>query len=393
MKLNSIQFLRAVATLLVVYNHSIILQKIYSVSWQQNFFHLETFGCIGVDLFFVISGFIITYVANNYVGLKKGMHFLMKRFWRINPIYYIACLLCLVVYLLQLWANKIPIESSLKNTISSFTDSILIIPTAEHINLYTPLLAVGWTLAFEWLFYLFFFILILCKAKHKTLLLPCLILLSVACGLLLHSNDLRLIFLTNPIMLEFVLGVIICQLFLKCKKIPVYIGVGCLGAGLISYILLIIFGFGNVSYHISVIVGKVSATRFLIWGIPSSLIVAGCLFLDKNGRLNRLFNNKLAMLIGDASYSIYLLNLTIFNFLIIVYIKTGFFLPADAMIWIQMLFAVVISIGFYRLVEKPLIQHMPIYMQNITQDLRSPSLQEENKIEPLTKPDKVPQLS
>jgi exopolysaccharide production protein ExoZ len=243
------------------------------------------------------------------------------------------------------------------------------------------------------LFYLFFFILILCKAKHKTLLLPCLILLSVACGLLLHSNDLRLIFLTNPIMLEFVLGVIICQLFLKCKKIPVYIGVGCLGAGLISYILLIIFGFGNVSYHISVIVGKVSATRFLIWGIPSSLIVAGCLFLDKNGRLNRLFNNKLAMLIGDASYSIYLLNLTIFNFLIIVYIKTGFFLPADAMIWIQMLFAVVISIGFYRLVEKPLIQHMPIYMQNITQDLRSPSLQEENKIEPLTKPDKVPQLS
>ena len=298
MKLNSIQFLRAVAVILVVYDHSIVLQMMYSVSWQQNFHHLKTFGCIGVDIFFVLSGFIITYVANKHVGVVQGSQFLIKRFWRINPVYYIACFLGLFVYLLQLWVTKIPIVNLLKQTISSFADSILIVPTARDINSYSPLpaLTVGWTLAFEWLFYLLCFILILCKIKHKTLALSGIILLLVLSGILLNPADLRFIFLTNPIMLEFVLGVIICHLYLKFEKTPVYVGTVCLGTGLITYIILIIVGFGDVWQHISVIGGSVSLTRFIIWGIPSSFIVAGCVFLEKNGRLPKLFNNKWAQI-------------------------------------------------------------------------------------------------
>jgi exopolysaccharide production protein ExoZ len=393
MKLNSIQFLRAIASLLVVYNHSIILQMMYSVSWQQNFYHLKTIGCIGVDLFFVISGFIITYVADKYVGLTQGVNFLLKRFWRINPIYYIACVLCLTVYFLQLWANKLPISSSLYKTISSLTDSILIFPTADNINMYSPLLTVGWTLAFEWLFYLLFFLTILCRVKYKALLLSGIISLLITSGLLLKPTDLRFVFLTNPILLEFILGVIICQLYLKCKKIPVYVGVACLVVGFTSYLLLIIFGFGNVSYHMLVITAKVSLMRFIIWGIPSSFIVAGCIFLDKHGWLSSLFNNKWAQLAGDASYSIYLLNLTFFNLLTVVYKKTVFFVSADAMIWLQMLFAVGIAIGFYKIVERPLIKNMPDYwnIHTITKRYRKRSIQEEN-VSPPIKHDTAAQL-
>ena len=118
MKLNSIQFLRAVAALLVVYEHSMDVLVNYGVSWQQNFYHLNGFGCIGVDLFFVISGFIITYVASKYRGFDEGMQFLEKRFWRINPIYYIATIFCLIVALIPLALSNKSISS----------DEVLLLP-------------------------------------------------------------------------------------------------------------------------------------------------------------------------------------------------------------------------------------------------------------------------
>jgi hypothetical protein len=48
-----------------------------------------------VDLFFVISGFIITFVARDDAGLRQGLRFRARRFIRINPMYYVASLLFL----------------------------------------------------------------------------------------------------------------------------------------------------------------------------------------------------------------------------------------------------------------------------------------------------------
>lgn len=358
MKLNSIQFLRAVAALLVVYEHSMDVTNRYGASWQQKFYYLDNFGCIGVDLFFVISGFIITYVANKYIGATQGLQFLAKRFVRINPVYYIATLFFLGAYLLQLQANKIPLASSFNQTMSSLMDTILIVPTADKLSSFSPLLSVGWTLSFEWLFYILFFLLILCNIKRKTLFLPGLILSLIVVGQLLKPKDLRIQFITNPIMLEFILGVIICQLHFQVKKIPVWIGTILLSLGVISYLLLIRLGYGNVWYYLDAISGNSSINKFMLWGIPSGCIVAGCVFLERNGKLNKLWNNKWALLGGDASYSIYLIHYTILNLLTLLYMKTGFFLPADAMIWLQLIVAVLISIWFYKLVEKPLLIYM-----------------------------------
>jgi len=281
MKLNSIQFLRAVAALLVVYEHSMDVANQYGSSWQQKFYHLDNFGCIGVDLFFVISGFIITYVANKYIGASQGIHFLAKRFVRINPVYYIATGLFLGLYKLQLQVNHIPFAKDFNQTMSSLMDSILVVPTSGDIESFNPLLIVGWTLAFEWLFYAFFFILILCNIQRKTLFLPGIILILIVLGQTFRPRDLRLTFLTNPIMLEFILGVIICQWHVHSKKIPVIIGAACLSIGIIGYMLLIRFGFGYVYYFLQTIDGTRSINRFLIWGISSSCIVAGCVILEK----------------------------------------------------------------------------------------------------------------
>jgi peptidoglycan/LPS O-acetylase OafA/YrhL len=71
MKLGSIQFLRAIAAILVLYAHSIDLQMGYSHSFQQDFFYWQNFGAFGVDIFFVISSFIISYSAGSYKGVRE----------------------------------------------------------------------------------------------------------------------------------------------------------------------------------------------------------------------------------------------------------------------------------------------------------------------------------
>src|SRR5258707_13134028 len=98
-QLTSLQFLRATAAILVAYAHSIDLQMIYASSIQQNFYYLQNFGAFGVDLFFVISGFIISYSAERYKGARDASAFLIHRFKRINPVYYIATLLFIAISL------------------------------------------------------------------------------------------------------------------------------------------------------------------------------------------------------------------------------------------------------------------------------------------------------
>lgn len=359
MKLNSIQFLRAVAATLVVYQHFVNQGAANVESWQKNFYHLKNFGCIGVDLFFVISGFIIMYVANEYTGVRSGFHFLLKRFIRINPIYYIATLLFLLALLI---INELGYPnnyvSSYQKIITSLVDTLLIIPTVGDVESFSPFLLVGWTLSFEWCFYLLFFLLILCGVQRKTLFLIILLPLLSILAYFIKPSDFRLIFLTNPILLEFLMGVIICSIYLKKVSIPTYIGVICLFLGIISYILLIIFGFGDVWNYYGVLGGFLSLQRFLLWGLPSTLIVAGCVFLEKNKVFNRVWNNHWIVLAGDASFSIYLFHPILFALNMLLFTKLGYFAPVDTMIVLQVITAIVISIGFYNVVEKPLLTNM-----------------------------------
>jgi peptidoglycan/LPS O-acetylase OafA/YrhL len=90
-KINSIQMLRALAVILVIYNHSMIIcidNKYLSV--QQNFLYLQHWTSIGLDLFFVISGLIMAIVARSYSRKPSGwFNFFLKRVVRIIPLYWL----------------------------------------------------------------------------------------------------------------------------------------------------------------------------------------------------------------------------------------------------------------------------------------------------------------
>lgn len=355
MRFNSIQFLRAIAAILVVYQHFVNQEIKDGYSWQQNFYHLNKIGAIGVDLFFVISGFIIMHAAHKETGLNRTINFLAKRFCRINPIYYIVS----IIYLMVLWyVQKLgfdaPRISSLSKLINSLSDTIIIFPVGD-VYQFSPLLTVGWTLSFEWMFYILFCILILFKIKFKPFYLTGLIALLVGIGQIFKPLHFPFSLLTNAILLEFLSGAILYWFYSKINW-SVFLSVSCIIIGLVWFILLGFYGYGKIWLHMTILNGELSLNRVLLFGIPSSLIVAGCVFLEKNKKYSEVWQNKLAMLTGDASYSIYLIHPIMYALILIVINKTGYFLPVDVMIIIQTFIAVLAGIGFYIIVEKPLLK-------------------------------------
>lgn len=355
MKLESIQALRALAAVLVAYSHSIDLQVKFGVSRQQGFHSLENFGAIGVDLFFVISGFVITFAASADVGPGAARRFFAKRFLRVNPIYYLASALYVLVNALLYVRSALELEVWLAVLRSGIVDTLLVVPSSAK-PAYMPLLVVGWTLAFEWLFYLLFLLLILLRIQRKALALTLLLGLLVYVGTLLRSDDPRVRFLTNPIVLEFLLGVAICALHRHTASLPRWLPVACLVGGAAAYGYSVLYGFGDVSEVTPTWTGRVGIERVVRWGIPSALIVAGCVLLETQGFLHQLWRSRLLQLTGDASYSLYLLHLTVYSALAFVYTRIGFFLPPDVAILAQLGFAVAISVAFYGRVERPVLR-------------------------------------
>jgi peptidoglycan/LPS O-acetylase OafA/YrhL len=354
-QLNSIQSLRAIAAILVAYAHSVDLQRNYmhAHSFQQHFFYLPGFGSFGVDLFFVISGFIISYSAGRYTGGPDGYAFLGHRFKRINPFYYLATLLFIIIKCLHAF---------LKNRHYPFTwtavlKSIFLLPILDGTSFTGKILPVAWTLSFEWLFYLLFLVTILSRTRHKQRWLVAMIAALVITGSFLHGGDYRLHFISNPILLEFMLGVVIYDCYSRIM-VPKKISWILLLAGTGLCIGEIIAGFGEIGDSVHILDGSLSLQRFFYWGIPAALIVASCLFLEKSGSRNLIWNNRLVNLLGNSSYSLYLSHLIVYYLFVSLYVRLGLFLNPDLAILVQLALAIFAGVLFYKWVEAPLLRRL-----------------------------------
>ena len=346
MKLNSIQMLRAFAALLVVYTHSVAQMAIFAPSWQLRtpvFISMATFG---VDLFFVISGFIIYLSAERLNGRIPAFSFLWHRFRRINPAYYAAVLLTVITWIPSLLRHQRPPVTGWQ--LLSWT---ILLPLPGD-----PARAISqaWTLSFEWFFYLLFFLLILLRAQRKGRILCCCLAGLSLLGWLLRSDLTGLaIFYTDPLLWEFLLGVAVGIIYRRwspgrkfalCLLVP----------GIVLGLLFMLTGFGD-SQAVPAPPPPLRYLHAICWGSAAALVVAGCVFLEKTGTSPRLFRHRAILLLGDASYSIYLFHLLVLGLIAALYLRVGFFLNADALIPIHAVIAVAGSLVFYRWVEKPLL--------------------------------------
>jgi peptidoglycan/LPS O-acetylase OafA/YrhL len=348
MKINSIQILRAFAVILVTHVHAIDLQMFFSKSFQQNFYYLQNLGAIGVDLFFVISGFIISHVAGNYTGINDGIKFISRRFLRINPVYYFVSILFFV--LLCFLDESIPMNSLFIRAINT----LFIIPVFNfQTHFFLPLLNVGWSLSFEWLFYLIYCCTILLKVRNKLPLLLIIIVGLVVAGRIYHPNFI-LTFYSHPLLLEFLFGAIIYSLY---NKIRVAKGVAIiiLITGVAGYIFNIFHNFNNIAEIPNIYSGEDQLNRVALWGIPSLFIFAGSLFIERAGAWRGIWNNSFLLLLGDASFSIYLCHYVTNYLLRLVFGAFGFFMNPDVAILFIMFIGITGGVIFYLKLEKPII--------------------------------------
>ncbi len=315
-KIESLQLLRFIAAILVV-----------SV-------HLDfEFGHIGVDIFFVLSGFIISYVTS-----KKTKAFFINRLIRIIPIYWFITIL----FAFTLLILPDVFELSEFNFIY-LLKSLFFIPFNNLETGHYPLVIYGWTLNYEIFFYFIFSLAILLNKKYVIQSFFIIFLLIYFCNLYLN-NFISKVY-SNPIIFEFAFGVIIFIFYKNYKKIDFF-----KFRVFIIYFILIIF----VIY----LYKEFNKFRLVAYGIPSVIILL--IFLS----INKFNFPKKIVLLGDSSYCLYLIHPYIFQFSRKFF--SSFYISAEILniiLLFNVILCVIISIYLHKYFELPIQNYLKKYFK------------------------------
>ena len=186
--LPGIQILRGIAALAVVIHHA--LEESNAVSGRFSPDWLTTTGAAGVDIFFVISGFIMLHVSfrDRRPPLRPGQ-FLLRRVTRIYPLYWLTCLGVLLLFSVGLLQRQ---HWNLSDVISSF----ILVPSEKR------LVGVSWTLVYEMYFYLIFAVTLLLESRKASAVLSTFCIIALGLGGAALGDTPTGAFLTEPIALE-----------------------------------------------------------------------------------------------------------------------------------------------------------------------------------------------
>ena len=308
----NLQILRAFAALSVVLYHTIGSAASYGFDtrWIS---YLKGWGASGVDVFFVISGFVMQYTQlDNKRSVKD---FLVSRAIRIIPIYWFLTFVVIAIYLVAPFVFREMIIST-EWALASFgfmSKAVIGKP---------PIVYVGWTLEWEMLFYLVFGISLWFRSWMVTLSVTTVALLAVALAV------------SNFILIEFIAGLFVALLFKKY-------GFKRLGKTSLAVGSLLLF------VSINSDVRALVESRVILWGIPSALIVYGAVATTQ-------LNSSIGKLLGDASYSIYLIQMLSIPVFYKALSIAGFNVNSDVMAIICLVVTAIGGTIMYLTVEKPI---------------------------------------
>ena len=269
-KLIGLQYLRGLAACSVVIFHAA-----GRIGWK---FHA---GEAGVDLFFLLSGFLMVTITDaNTCSLK----FLADRARRIVPIYWIATSVMLGGCLAHVFPNR---QLDVAHVIASY----FFLPWRPPGSIHAwPLIVAGWTLNYEMMFYVVFAALIqFCRQTRQIVILTIFFSVLVLFGLLVKPQNVVLYTYTDPIVLEFVGGCWLATLWKRHDAWPLWLGWGTALVALAMVELAAVFA--------------PQTHRVLGFGIPAALLFSSVLALERRSAI-RVW--RVPLFLGDASFSIYI---------------------------------------------------------------------------------------
>lgn len=331
-KLPLIQLLRGFAALLVLFHHGSGIGTEYLQGQYLN--NIFSAGWIGVDIFFVLSGFIIFYVHHSDFGRRDRLKkFYLKRSIRVYPVYWIVAAVLIALFtVMPSWGEGYETKTDV------IIKSLLLFPQDD-----SRVMGVAWTLEREIFFYLIFSALIFLKPKFSIVLGSAWI-----AGIVLSAtgifNDMNfaLNFIFDSYNLEFILGSVVAYLVLKFKfkQHLIYLYAGIAGFAISWYLIL------------QGVLVKFDVSSNIALGFSCALIVLGVASADINRRSHI---PRGSVLIGDASYSIYLTHYYVLLFIFKLVQGSGLSIGNTFMISIAIIVAGALGILFHLLIEKPLL--------------------------------------
>jgi exopolysaccharide production protein ExoZ len=328
-RLAGLQLLRGLAAMMVLVGHVIAEAEYYfgqplplplfgdAIPWNR-----------GVDIFFVISGFIITLSASRLTG--QPLTFLWRRFLRVAPLYYLFTTLMVATLLLLPGAAK---DTALDP--GQILSSYLFVPYERYDGRIAPVLSLGWTLNYEMFFYL---LMALALALPRSLWGITGLLVGLSLASLLPFSGTLFTFWTNPLVLEFLFGIALARAYQRGLRLPS------------APLALLLLGIGLA---LLVALDPTPLPRFVAAGLPAALIVvAGTLLCPERALPGQIF--------GDASYALYLshrFTLRAMTILLLPLLPEGAW-AAWAYVALACVTATAVSILVHRWIERPVLRFL-----------------------------------
>ena len=298
-QIGAIQILRAVAALMIVLAHAqddalneagkagLAFAQTHALPWDA-----------GVDLFFVISGFIMVHASRRLFATPgaSGL-FLARRLIRIVPLYWLLLSIVLAILALVAWRGKQPFPGW-----PEIASSFGFIPFARPGDGQPrPLAAQGWTLNYEMFFYVVFALFVRYRQTAAVAAVAAVLVVIVALGAIVRPTQTALAYWSDPIVLEFAIGMAIAMAWQHGLRLRRSYGLALVAIGLVvlSLDLAGMEGFANFAVKAN------GVSRLVGCGLPMALVF-GAIVLAEPGFDTRSRRLAALCILGDASYALYL---------------------------------------------------------------------------------------